>query len=267
MLKQISSASAALGFGQNGFSGSQGGPPVRERDLRDRGDDDNDFDDILPDTNIDRERTLTGKFAIGTFVIVAVFITLAFCTPNWIEGDPRIYGTKVERVGLWVHCFRSLPDHHDLDNQRFFAGCRWIFNPFTEGYDRIRNFLTPPFFQATQFFFTLCFVGMLIAIVFIVMYLLCINEYYRVSVLRWTGIDLIVSGAVGTIALIIFGVKGDGRDFMPDWENNYLSWSFGLGFVGVVFQYVSGILFLVEARIIQRKEVAREKQYPMEQRV
>ena len=50
---------------------------------------------------------------------------------------------KVERVGLWVHCFRSLPDHHDLDNQRFFAGCRWIFNPFTEGYDRIRNFLTP----------------------------------------------------------------------------------------------------------------------------
>ena len=49
----------------------------------------------------------------------------------------------MERVGLWVHCFRSLPDHHDLDNQRFFAGCRWIFNPFTEGYDRIRNFLTP----------------------------------------------------------------------------------------------------------------------------
>jgi hypothetical protein len=35
---------------------------------------------------------------------------------------------------------------------------------------------------------------MLIAIVFIVMYLLCINEYYRVSVLKWTGIDLIVSG-------------------------------------------------------------------------
>ena len=49
---------------------------------------------------------------------------------------------------------------------------------------------------------------MLVAIVFIVMYLLCINEYYRVSVLRWTGIDLIVSGALGTIALIIFGVKG-----------------------------------------------------------
>ena len=128
------SAGAAFGLGQ--------GPPGPARD-RGGGAEDDESDDILPDTNINRERTLTGKFALGTFVIVAVFITLSFCTPNWIEGDPRFYGTKVERVGLWVHCFRSLPDHHDLNNRRFFAGCRWIFNPFTEGYDRIRNFLTP----------------------------------------------------------------------------------------------------------------------------
>ena len=76
-----------------------------------------------------------------------------------------------------------------------------------------------------------------------------------------------IVGAFGTVALIIFGALGDGRDFMPDWEHNYLSWSFGLAFVGAVFNYVSGVLFLVEARIIRRKEIAREKQYPMEQRV
>jgi hypothetical protein len=40
------------------------------------------------------------------------------------------------------------------------------------------------------------------------------------------------------VALIIFGALGDGRDFMPDWEHNYLSWSFGLAFVGAVFNYV-----------------------------
>merc|ERR1712111_16113 len=62
------------------------------------------------------------------------------------------------------------------------------------------------------------------------------DEYYRVNVLRWTGIDLIVGGAFGTVALIIFGALGDGRDFMPDWEHNYLSWSFGLAFVGSVFE-------------------------------
>ncbi len=101
-------------------------------------------DDILPDTNIDRERTLTGKWALGLFgVIVVPFVLVAFCSPSWIEGDPRFYGTKVDKVGLWVHCFRSLPDYNDLQHRRYFAGCRWIFNPFTKGYDQIRDFLAP----------------------------------------------------------------------------------------------------------------------------
>jgi len=226
-----------------------------------------DDDDIPPDTNIDRERTTTGRWAIFVFFVSATFMTVAMVSPNWIEADERFYGTKVQRVGLWVHCFRSFPDYNDPEHQRFYAGCRWIFNPFTPGYDQIRNFLAPPFFVATQFFYTLSFIAMLIAIIFVVMYLLCVDEYYRVNVLRWTGIDLIIGGAFGTVALIIFGALGDGRDFMPDWEHNYLSWSFGLAFVGAVFNYVSGVLFLVEARIIRRKEIAREKQYPMEQRV
>ena len=80
-----------------------------------------------------------------------------------------------------------------------------------------------------------------------------------------------LSAACGTIALIIFGAMGDGRNFMPDWEHNYLSWSFGLAFVGVVMMYVTAVLFLVEARIMQRKEIAREVQekqhYPMERSV
>ena len=123
------------------------------------------------------------------------------------------------------------------------------------------------FLVATQFFYTLSFITMLIATIFVCMYLLCVDEYYRVNVLRWTGIDLIVGGIFGTIALIIFGSMGDGRDFMPDWEHNYLSWSFGLAFVGAFFNFTGGILFLVEARIMRRKEIAREKQFPMEQRV
>ena len=54
---------------------------------------------------------------------------------------------------------------------------------------------------------------------------------------------------------------------MPDWENNYLSWSFGLAFVGGVFDFIAGVLFIVEARIMARKEIARERQYPMEHKV
>ena len=50
------------------------------------------------------------------------------------------------------------------------------------------------FFVATQFFYTLSFIAILVAIILVMMYLLCVDEYYRVSVLKWTGIDLIVAG-------------------------------------------------------------------------
>ena len=50
------------------------------------------------------------------------------------------------------------------------------------------------FFVATQFFYTLSFIAILVAIILVLMYLLCVDEYYRVSVLKWTGIDLIVAG-------------------------------------------------------------------------
>jgi hypothetical protein len=156
--------------------------------------------------------------------------------------------------------------YHDKSHQYEIKlhGCMHIR---LEEYDFIRSEIQPPFFVATQFFYTLSFIAILIAIILVLMYLLCVDDYYRVSVLRWTGIDLIVAGALATIALVIFGAKGDNRDFMPDWENNYLSWGFGLGCVGALFDFVAGVLFIVEARIIARKEIAREQQFQMERKV
>ena len=36
---------------------------------------------------------------------------------------------------------------YGLANQRFYAGCRWIFNPFTEGYAEIRTYIVPCKYQ------------------------------------------------------------------------------------------------------------------------
>ena len=47
------------------------------------------INDILPDSNVDRERTLTGKWALAIFIAAVIFTTVAFVTPNWVEGDPR----------------------------------------------------------------------------------------------------------------------------------------------------------------------------------
>jgi len=47
---------------------------------------------------------------------------------------------------------------------------------------------------ATQFFYTLSFINILIAIILVVMYMLCIQESYKVVALRWIGIDLAIAG-------------------------------------------------------------------------
>ncbi|VVC94185.1 unnamed protein product [Leptidea sinapis] len=72
-----------------------------------------------------KNRSLAGNCGIAVFVIALVTVALAFGTPNWLVSDPRMRGAKMERLGLWSHCFRSLPDPLDQYQRRFFVGCRW----------------------------------------------------------------------------------------------------------------------------------------------
>ena len=62
------------------------------------------------------------------------------------------------------------------------------------------------------------------------------------------------------MAVIAFSVQVNSRDFMPDWEHVYLSWSFGLAALAVTVQCVDGVLFLVEARIMDGRQRAYERQ-------
>lgn len=105
-----------------------------------------------------KRRTLSGSCGVGIFVIAFVCICIAFATPSWIVSDYRITGAKLDRLGLWTHCFRSLPDVNDDYQRRFFVGCRWVFDPFTTGYDEIRGFLIPrkDFFECQTICERLC---------------------------------------------------------------------------------------------------------------
>jgi len=211
------------------------------------------------------EASRTLKAAISLTALIFVVFNISFFSPYWLESRPdeNQERPKFGNLGLWHVCLDGYFDAK-LQYDTKFYGCKHIR---LEEYEIIQDEIQPPFFVATQFFYTLSFIAILVAIILVMMYLLCVDEYYRVSVLKWTGIDLIIAGVLASIALIIFGSLGDNRDFMPDWENNYLSWSFGLGFVGAVFDFIAGVLFIVEARIMTRKEIARERQFPMEQRV
>lgn len=97
-----------------------------------------------------KRRTLAGNCGVAVFVIAFVCICVAFTTPSWLVSDYRITGAKLDRLGLWVHCFRSLPDVNDDYQRRFFVGCRWVYDPFTTGYDEIRGFLIPRKFNELE---------------------------------------------------------------------------------------------------------------------
>ncbi|KPI93348.1 hypothetical protein RR46_10608 [Papilio xuthus] len=90
-----------------------------------------------------KNRSLAGNCGIAVFIIALVTVALAFGTPSWIVSDSRIRGNQLDRLGLWSHCFRSLPDPLDQYQRRFFVGCRWVYDPFTTGYDRILGYLLP----------------------------------------------------------------------------------------------------------------------------
>ncbi len=90
-----------------------------------------------------KSRTTAGKVGLATFLTSVVCIGTAFATTHWLENWSKYYGDKFDRLGLWVHCFRSLPDPHDIHHLRYFTGCRWVFNPFTAGYPEMRDFLMP----------------------------------------------------------------------------------------------------------------------------
>ncbi|XP_069689377.1 uncharacterized protein sinu isoform X2 [Periplaneta americana] len=217
-----------------------------------------------------KKRSLAGNVAVGTFVVTLVCIFVAFCAPAWLVSDPRITGANFDRLGLWSHCFRSLADPKDSYQKRFFVGCRWVYDPFTTGYDEIRGFLLPPFMMVTQVFFTLCFIFILIALILVLIFFLCFGpeqKYFVLLSLVISGL-LMAAGVSGGIAVIVFASLGNTDGWMPGHANNFFGWAFGLGVAGVVMAFISGTMFLVESRIQRKKrEYLKESQtrFDMEQ--
>ncbi|KAJ8979169.1 hypothetical protein NQ317_018991 [Molorchus minor] len=145
---------------------------------------------------------------------------------------------KLNRLGLWVHCFRSLADPHDPSFRRFFVGCRWIYDPFTTGYDEIRGYLVPPFMIATQFFFTLAFIAVLLGVILTVMYFSCCSPDQKqyVSLIKLNAFILLCGGISGGVAVIVFAACAN------------------QSCIGVVACLVSSTLFFVDGYVQQRKK-------------
>ena len=110
------------------------------------------------------------------------------------------------------------------------------------------------FFVTTQFFFTLSMTLLLIGSFLAVVYICCSSQHNRYQTLLLSiGVNLSLASFCGIIAVIIFGFRGDGRDWMPDWEHNDIGWSYYFAVIGSLILMSAGVLFVVEARRIEKK--------------
>lgn len=207
-----------------------------------------------------KKRSLSGNVAIGFFCLGLIFVAIAFATPSWLVSDYRITGAKLDRFGLWTHCFRSL---EDSQQKRFFVGCRWIYDPFTTGYDQIRGYLVPDFMVATQLFFTLAFISVIIGAILVLLYFLfCGPDQKKFILLIRVIAAILLFGAIsGGIGIIVFASLANQKGWMPGQDNNFFGWSFILGAIGTVSLFIASILFFVDANIqIRKRKLLKESQ-------
>ncbi|KAL1132640.1 hypothetical protein AAG570_010592 [Ranatra chinensis] len=211
-------------------------------------------------------KSKTGLIATGIEVVTFLLVIIAFSTPHWLESDYTQQNVKFEKLGLWTVCFHNFTEIHFWYDTPFNA-CWWIFE---EEYYIISNFLLPGFFVAVQFFFTLCFTLHIIGLLSAAVYMGCSRENSRfVKFLLFFGSLLISAALSGTIAVYLFGLYGDGRDWMPDWDHNNIGWSYALAVIGVIGSYAAGILYLIESRrhhIKKSRERIINATYQMEER-
>lgn len=185
------------------------------------------------------------RLAVGISAFAFLLFIIAFATPYWLVTDGRLQNPRFTNLGLWEVCFNGFQDIHRFYDT-IFNGCMWVFE---EEYYIIHDFLLPGFYIAVQVFATLCFVMCLIALPLTLSFLRTSRDDDRyVFLLLTIGSCQVLASFFGFIAVVIFGAKGDSRDWMPHWQNNDMGWSFALGVVGAILLMPGGVLYMIEAR-------------------
>jgi hypothetical protein len=158
--------------------------------------------------------------AYACHIICFVLCIIGFGTTHWYEPedlkDPQ---NQLKRIGLWEACFDGYEHTSDLIGKKYY-GCWWIFH---KEYSYIRDWLMPPWFVAVQTMMT--FAVVLLVILFALMALSIGNLFG----LRLSSFLSVLQTCCLAISVTVFAVMiGVDRSWMPRWDLNMLSWSFGL---------------------------------------
>lgn len=114
------------------------------------------------------------------------------------------------------------------------------------------------FFVVTQVLFT---TG-LVMLILVCAGILTVKQYFVIEredfALRALSIASAIPAILCTSAVILFSIRGDDRDWMPDPEHNYLSWSIGLAYLGIIPLWISSLIYYLDMRKIIKHDSRRQ---------
>ncbi|CAG5120397.1 unnamed protein product [Candidula unifasciata] len=200
-----------------------------------------------------RAKRFIATFGLLFTICGFICMVVAFATPHWLERFPYKRMSKVfVRMGLWEVCFNDWTYYKDYLSKRY-NGCWWIFH---FEYRPVWGWLNPPWLLAVQIMITLGLMLYMVNVVMNIMYYVrCLpREKERKHVLTSACIMWAAFALIGT-SVTIFGIKADiDRQWLPNPDSNFLSWSFGFACLSGFFAIFSAMCLTTDYMRIKEEE-------------
>lgn len=213
---------------------------------------------------LERAKRLISTWALIFTTCAFICITVAFATPHWLERFPHKRMTRCfVRMGLWEFCFNDWTYYKDYLGKKY-NGCWWIYH---FEYRPVWNWLNPIWLLMVQIMMALAFTLHLFMIVLNVLYYVrwCPKEKEN-KYLKVTNIMMWIAATLISISVTIFGIKADvDRQWLPNPDSNFLSWSFGCAVLSGFFSIFSAMCMSVDYLRIREEEerLKRGAAYPV----
>ncbi|KAI8776886.1 hypothetical protein BgiMline_035150 [Biomphalaria glabrata] len=205
-----------------------------------------------------RAKRFIANFGLAFTICAFLCLIVAFATPHWLERFPHKRMSKVfVRMGLWEACFNDWTYYKDYLSKHY-NGCWWIFH---FEYKPVWGWLNPPWFLAIQIMITLGLILQFVTVIMNIMYYVrCLprekerKHVLSTSVMMWIAFFLIAT------SVTIFGIKADiDRQWLPNPDSNFLSWSFGFAALSGFFSIFAAMCLSTDyVRIREEEEKATQ---------
>lgn len=194
------------------------------------------------------------------FVAFVLNLTANSADRWWEALEPQ----EFENIGLWQICFNMYRHRFDFYG-KIYTGCWWLFSPEIR---QLFSWVSTPWFRVVQAFSTLSMISMLFALAMV--YILARSKNLGKISSRYvltTAFVTLMSAVFMTIAVLVFGICGRNRDWMPRWQQNWFGWSFKVAIVSCILEYVVGGILLFEGTNIKLVKNYMEKMYIQKKRL